>query len=115
VKNNEKVWKIAIQSKNVENSRLYQQIKVQKEAKKVYESKLLMEESRTFNITRRMTELEKLETQMLEKLRQTHNSHLDAYAEMQKVYESRPKSRNASPLSPAAHMSNNVSPFMKKK
>jgi hypothetical protein len=113
IKNNEKIWKIALHEKKLENSKLYNKIKVHNEARKVYECKLKVEETRADDINKKMKDLEKLENHLLEKLRATHNSHLNAYAEMQKVYDSRPQTRHMSPIS-GASTTTSTSPFRKK-
>ena len=99
IKNSEKMWKIAMHEKKLENAKMSHKIKVQENARKVYESKIQLEESRATQINKKMKDLERLETQLLDKLRQTHNNHLVAYAEMQKVYESQSITR---PLSPSS-------------
>jgi len=99
IKNSEKMWKIAMHEKKLENAKMSHKLKVQENARKIYESKLQQEESRVEEVSKKMKELEKLEFEMLEKLRQTHNNHLAAYAEMQRVYESKPITRPMSPSS----------------
>jgi hypothetical protein len=112
IKNNEKVWKIAIHQKNIENARLYQKIKIQEEAKKEYAQRVVVEESKVETISQKIKDLEKLEMHLLESLRVTHNNHMTAFAEMQKVYETQARSRRASPLSKTSTTS--ASPFRRK-
>jgi Uncharacterized protein conserved in bacteria with the myosin-like domain len=109
IKNNERVWRIAIHQKNVENARLYHKLKIQQEAKKEYANRVVTEESKVEAISKKIKELEKLEMQLLENLKVTHNNHLSAFAEMQKVYETQARSRRTSPIS--SPKTTSASPF----
>ena len=89
IKKNEKIWKIALQEKELENSKIYQRIKLKDDAKKNYENKMLDEEKRAIEVEKKIKELEQLEMKLMGDLKNTHMSHISAYEDMEKTYVAR--------------------------
>jgi len=112
IKKNEKIWKIALQEKELENSKMYNRIKTRDVAKKGYESKVQTEEKRAEEVERKIKELEQLEMKLVEDLKNTHLTHLNAYAEMEKVIETRPTPRQTANNN--SIFTKSTSPFRKK-
>ena len=96
IKNNEKIWKISMQEKKLENSILFKQIQTRTVAKKRIEAKYNEDKVKVDEISNKLKELEKLEQQLLDNLKITHNCHVSTYNEMQKVFHQKPYS--ASPI-----------------
>lgn len=111
IRKNERIWKIALHEKELENTKMYQRIKARDMAKKVYENKLEDQEKKAEEIERKIKELEQLESKLVGDLKQTHMSHVNIYAEMEKVYEAKPKGRCTPPPSTKGTITKSVSPY----
>lgn len=110
IKKNERIWKIALHEKELENTKMYQRIKARDMAKKVYENKMEDQEKKAEEIERKIKELEQLESKLVDDLKQTHMSHVNVYSEMEKVYEAKPK-RCTPPPSNKGTVTKSVSPY----
>lgn len=100
--------------RGVQNNKLSRQIQQRKHAQRAHESKILREEQRAIELRKQLEKIENKENIMIENLRNTHMIHMNAYAQMQKVYDSCAKSSRkaaASPLNKSGISTANVSPY----
>jgi len=111
IRRHERIWKIAIHEKELENSKMVKKIQTRDAAKKVYEHRVVNEEKRAADIEKKIQELEQLELKLVEDLKNTHNSHINAYAEMEKVSEIRLSSRYTSNSQISSNSNKSKSPF----
>ena len=90
---------------------MVKKIQTRDNAKKVYEHRVVNEEKRAADIEKKIQELEQLELKLVEDLKNTHNSHISAYAEMEKVSEMKPSSRYTSNSQISSNSTKSKSPW----